>query len=149
MKPLSRSAIVAEARSWVGTAYRHQASVKGHGCDCLGLVRGVWRAVIGPEPIPVPPYTPDWAERGEAELLLHAARRLLVQRPLGAAEPGDVLLFRMDEHAPAKHCAILTTDGRMAHAYWGRAALESRYSDWWRARAAGCFAFPGALPWPS
>ena len=42
---LTRAAIVAEARAWIGTRYRHQASVKGVGCDCLGLVRGVWRAL--------------------------------------------------------------------------------------------------------
>jgi NlpC/P60 family putative phage cell wall peptidase len=45
-----RKDIVAETRSWIGTPYRHQASLKGVGCDCLGLVRGVWRAVIGVEP---------------------------------------------------------------------------------------------------
>ena len=41
---ITRDAIVAEARAWIGTPYRHQASLKGVGCDCLGLVRGVWRA---------------------------------------------------------------------------------------------------------
>jgi len=39
--------IVAEARRWIGTPYRHQASLIGVGCDCLGLVRGIWRAVVG------------------------------------------------------------------------------------------------------
>lgn len=43
---LSRQIIVAETRDWIGTPYRHQASLKGVGCDCLGLVRGVWRAVV-------------------------------------------------------------------------------------------------------
>src|SRR4051812_32701629 len=47
---LTRAAIVAEARDWIGTRYRHQASLKGVGCDCLGLVRGVWRACVGDEP---------------------------------------------------------------------------------------------------
>jgi len=47
---LTRAAIVAEARSWIGTRYRHQGSLKGVGCDCLGLVRGVWRNCIGAEP---------------------------------------------------------------------------------------------------
>ena len=47
---LTPAAIVAEARSWIGTPYRHQTSVKGIGCDCLGLVRGVWRACLGREP---------------------------------------------------------------------------------------------------
>src|SRR3569833_631271 len=43
---LTRTAIVTEARSWIGTRYRHQGSMKGVGCDCLGLVRGVWRNSI-------------------------------------------------------------------------------------------------------
>ncbi len=40
---IAREKIVAAARAWVGTPYHHQASVKGAGCDCLGLIRGIWR----------------------------------------------------------------------------------------------------------
>ena len=58
------AAIVAEARAWIGTPYRHQASLKGVGCDCLGLLRGVWRAVVGGEPEGPPPNSADWAEAG-------------------------------------------------------------------------------------
>ena len=46
--------IVAAARGWIGTPYQHQASVKGAGSDCLGLLRGVWRELIGPEPTAIP-----------------------------------------------------------------------------------------------
>ena len=34
-------AVIAAARGWIGTPYLHQASLKGVGTDCLGLVRGV------------------------------------------------------------------------------------------------------------
>lgn len=146
---LSRGAIIAEARAWLGTPYRHQASAKGAGCDCLGLVRGVWRELIGPEPQSPPPYTPDWAERRGEETLADAARRWLIERPLEAAEPGDVLLFRMEPGALMKHAAILGAPDRLIHAYWGRAVVESRFAPWWRQRAAACFSFPGALSWPS
>ena len=54
--------VVGAARGWIGTPYVHQASVRGAGCDCLGLLRGVWREVIGAEPETPPAYTPDWAE---------------------------------------------------------------------------------------
>ena len=47
---MRRAEIVRAARSWIGTPYRHQASLKGVGCDCLGLLRGVWREVVGAEP---------------------------------------------------------------------------------------------------
>jgi len=40
-----RCSIIAEARSWIGTPYHHQAALKGVGYDCLGFVRGVWRAI--------------------------------------------------------------------------------------------------------
>jgi len=47
---VTREAIVAAARSFIRTPYHHQASCKKAGCDCLGLIRGVWRDVYGPEP---------------------------------------------------------------------------------------------------
>lgn len=147
MALISRSAILDEARSWIGTPYMHQASVKGAACDCLGLVRGVWRALYGAEPEAAPPYTPDWAEATGEETLLAAARRHLAA--VGAAAPGDVLLFRMDACSPAKHAAILDEGDVLIHAYWARAVVNSRFSPWWRARIAGAFSFPGAAPWPS
>jgi NlpC/P60 family putative phage cell wall peptidase len=52
-----RNTIIAEARSWIGTPYHHQAALKGVGCDCLGLVRGVWRAVYGADPEHPPAYS--------------------------------------------------------------------------------------------
>ncbi|MGJ3231307.1 MAG: NlpC/P60 family protein [Oceanicaulis sp.] len=138
---MSRAAILREARSWIGTPYRHQASVKGAGCDCLGLVRGVWRAVLGPEPETPGPYRPDWAERGAGETLLEAARRRLIVLD-GSGAPGDVLLFRYAPGCPAKHCAILSGPDRMIHAWHGRAVCETALGPWWRRRVAGVFAFP-------
>lgn len=52
-------AIVAAARCWIGTPYRHQARTKGAGCDCLGLVLGVWSEIYGAPPEAVPAYTAD------------------------------------------------------------------------------------------
>ena len=60
MALITRAAIVAEARSWLGTPYHHQASRKGAGADCLGLVRGVWRTFLGEEPEAAPVYSADW-----------------------------------------------------------------------------------------
>lgn len=91
--------IVSEARGWLGTPYCHGASVKGVGCDCLGLVRGVWRAVFGGEPERADPYSPDWAEAVGEERLRDAARRHLAEIPVAQARPGDLLLFRPDGRA--------------------------------------------------
>ena len=138
--------VVAVARDWLGTPYRHQASVKGEGADCLGLVRGVWRETLGHEPESPPPYSPDWAEVGTAETLLIAARRWLTEIEVDEAAPGDVLLFRMSPGAPVKHCAILSDAGppepRMIHAYWGRSVVESWMGPWWRKRMVAAFRWP-------
>ncbi|MFZ5670881.1 MAG: NlpC/P60 family protein [Pseudomonadota bacterium] len=147
---MSRADIVAAARSWIGTPYRHQASAKGAGCDCLGLVRGVWRELAGEEPEAAPPYRPDWAETGGRETLLEAARRRLVEVPAAAFRPGDVLLFRMSPEACVKHCAIVSAveaadpEPRVIHAYWGRAVVESWLGPWWRRRLTHAFSFPFA-----
>ena len=140
---MTRGEIVEAARSWLGTPYRHQASRKGVSTDCLGLIRGVWREVIGPEPAPVPPYTADWAEALKQETLLEAARQYLLEIPIGRAGRGDVLLFRIGLGHPAKHCAIVSAQDRIIHAYWGRAVCETRLVPWWQRRCAAAFAFPG------
>ncbi len=141
-----REAALAAARTWLQTPYRHQASERGEGADCLGLVRGVWRAVVGAEPEAVGPYSANWAEVGGRETLLEAAGRWLRRIAVEDARPGDVLLFRMVEGAPAKHCAILSAIGaperRMIHAYWGRAVVESWMGPWWARRCIAAFTWP-------
>lgn len=145
---MDRPAIVAAARDWIGTPYRHQGSLKGVGCDCLGLVRGVWRELYGVEPEAPPPYRADWAETGAVETLLGAAQRHLTPIPLDALAPGDVLLFRMSPEACVKHCAIVSQgrpgdpQPRIVHAYWGRAVVESWLGPWWRRRLTAAFSFP-------
>ena len=139
---MSRAAIIAEARRWTGTPYQHQASLIGIGADCLGLVRGVWRACIGPEPEATGPYSPDWAEASGQERLFEAGSRYFMPVDPAAAQPGDVLLFRWRENVPAKHLAILTAKDLMVHAHDGASVAEVSLSPWWRRRLAYAFAFP-------
>lgn len=143
MTLLTPGAIVAEARSWIGTRYQHQASVKGVGCDCLGLVRGVWRSCIGDEPEQPPPYAPDWAEATGADSLADAALRHLTPVAREAFSAGDVLLFRWRAGFVAKHVAIAASDISMIHAHDGAAVCEVALAPWWRRRLAYAFRFPG------
>ncbi len=137
---------VAAARGWIGTPYVHQASCRGAGADCLGLIRGVWRELFGMEPALVPPYTPDWGEAGREEILWAAALRHLRPRPPGApAAAGEVILFRMREGAVAKHLGLQAEVGARAsfvHAYSGHGVLESPLTGPWARRVAARFAFP-------
>lgn len=138
--------IVEAARSWLGTPYRHQASLKGVGTDCLGLIRGVWREVIGPEPEAPGAYTPDWAEATGEERLFQAALRHMQPITPDEALPGDMLLFRMLAHGPAKHAAILikgpVSGGTIAHAYSGHDVCETQLTDAWLEKLTAVFRFP-------
>lgn len=137
---------VAIARGWIGTPYVHQASTQGAGADCLGLLRGVWRAIYGHEPETVPAYTMDWSEPDGEERLLAAALRHLRPCEAGAdPQSGQVLLFRMREGAVAKHLGIIARTGAAAsfvHAYSGHGVVESPLSSPWLRRIAARFEFP-------
>jgi NlpC/P60 family putative phage cell wall peptidase len=136
-------AVVVIARSWLGTPYIHQASVKGAGCDCLGLLRGVWRERHGGvEPEDPPAYSPDWAEATGRETLYRALARHLTEIAPEDLSPGDVALFRMAQRGPAKHCGIVgEKDGAMTliHARQNRRVAEEPFSAFWRARLAHAF----------
>lgn len=140
---VAREAIVAAARGWIGTPYRHQASLKGVGCDCLGLVRGVWRELYGDEPERAPAYTPGWAEASGAESLAQAARRHLTPIAPDQIAAGDVVLFRWRPNMPAKHAAIVGVSTSIIHAHDGAAVAEVAFAPWWRRRLAYSFRFPG------
>lgn len=129
-------------QSWIGTPYVHQASRRGAGADCLGLVRGVWRELLGAEPPDVPPYTADWAEPAREEVLWDAAKRLLVPRPVEDVAPGRVLLFRMREGGVAKHLGIASGTASFIHAYSGHGVVESALSRPWQRRLVAVFEFP-------
>jgi NlpC/P60 family putative phage cell wall peptidase len=136
--------VVAAARVWIGTPYIHQASVRGAGTDCLGLVRGIWREIYGAEPAPIPAYSPDWAEPSHDEALWTAAIDHMCIRS-GEAVPGDVLLFRMRDSSVAKHLGVMSRSGPGAtfiHAYEGHGVVESPLSTPWRRRIVAVFSFP-------
>ncbi len=135
-----RAEVLRIARDWIDTPYQHQASSRGAGTDCLGLIRGIWREIYGEEPETPPSYTPDWGEMSDEEPLLRAAQRWLT--PIKAARPGDVLLFRMHPAGPCKHIGVLSAPDRLIHAYWGKAVVESFLVPYWQRRWTHSFAFP-------
>lgn len=133
--------MVAAARRWLGTPYRHQAATLGAGCDCLGLLRGVWRELYGTEPMAVPPYRADMRDPAHAGALAAAAELLLVPAA-GEFAGGQVLLFRLNGMAAAKHCAILVGPDRFIHAQERLGVVEAALSEAWARRVSGRFEFP-------
>lgn len=137
--------VIAEARSWIGTPYGHQHSLKGVSCDCLGLLRGVYTNVTGKPYDAPPPYSSNWAESGNGEQMLDAANKYLIpvfwtdDIPF---EAGQVLVFRFRKTAAAKHCALATSATSMVHSYQGVGVKEVTTSDFWIKLCAGVFRFP-------
>lgn len=108
-----RDRIVAEARSWCGTPWHHEARVKGAGVDCAQLLIAVYSAVGLIPNIFTAHYPADWhLHRDEprflTELLQHCRA---VEAPL----PGDVVMFRYGRHAA--HGAIYAGEDLMIHAW--------------------------------
>lgn len=147
MTPADPDRVIAAARRWLGTPYHDQASLRGVGCDCLGLARGVWREVVGAEPFPIPPYSRDWGESGPREILADGARKMMIELPVSEAPPGALILFRMMPRAIAKHVGILTgRTGRTGpatfiHAYERLGVIEQPFTPSWRRRIAFAFLF--------
>tara|TARA_R110002126_G_scaffold7225_2_gene35797 strand:+ start:1573 stop:2013 length:441 start_codon:yes stop_codon:yes gene_type:complete len=142
---MSGARVVHAARGWIGTPYVHQATCRGAGADCLGLVRGIWREVIGTEPEVPPAYSMDWSEPQRDERLWAAALRHLEPKALEDATAGDILLFRMRDGAVAKHLGVAADIGARAsfiHAYSGHGVVESPLSTPWRRRLVARFQFP-------
>ena len=137
--------VVRMARAWLGTPYCHRASRRGVGCDCLGLIRGVWRERVGREPEALPDYGAGWAEMMPDERLWHGLSRHLRNVPRHSAlSTGQVILFRMRDRAAARHLGILSSmgsDGAISfiHAYEKHGVIESPLSVPWRRRIVARF----------
>ena len=137
-----RRAIVAEARSWLGTPYRHQGREKGRGCDCLGLIVEVGRALglLGYEKLAYSPHPDGVTLRRECD------RHLTPLDVAGEdAPPGSVLLLWVQNRRTPQHLAIVTDlPGRLgivhAHQMLG-AVREHGFDGFWLKRVIGVYDF--------
>lgn len=144
--------IAAEALTWIGTPVRWEASVKGAGCDCRGLVAGVARALGMPEGDAIEARIGGYARRIDEAALLAGLDRVLARR-LHPEPPhiGDVLAFRI--MGKVQHLAICTEGdcsgrARMIHAYAGEPAqvVDVPLGRFWRARLAGIWRWREGAP---
>lgn len=134
--------VLAIAEKWLGTPYRHGASRLQVGCDCLGLIRGIWRELYGTEPEDAGTYSRDWAELAQDEPLIDAARRHMYLKPQSEMQAGDLLIFRWRDGVAAKHLGIMAENNRFIHAYEGHSVTLSALVPQWRQRIAAVFSFP-------
>ena len=132
--------IVAAARGWIGTPYRHRAATRGAGCDCLGLLVGVMRE-LGHAPPELPHYGADWRDAEGREALAVLCGHWL--RAVPGPEAGQVALFRLGRSEVPRHCGLLVTADRFVHAQEGFGVVEANLTEGWRRRLAGTFEVRG------
>ena len=116
----TRADIVAEAREWIGTRYHHQASLKGVGVDCIGLIGGVALAcgIEGAREWADDTTLHDYARRPDATLLMSSCLRFMERVPNAAdVQPADVLVFALD--GEPRHFALVSSVNptHVIHAY--------------------------------
>jgi NlpC/P60 family putative phage cell wall peptidase len=128
--------VLGAARAWLGTPYRHRASSLGAGCDCLGLLRGVWRTLYGGEAMAVPNYAPSLRDPAHIDALQAAAETLLLAED-GPPGAGQVVLFRLSGQMAPRHCGILVTSARFIHAQERLGVVEADLTEPWARRMAG------------
>lgn len=132
---VTREQIVAEARTWLKTPFRHQGRVRGVGVDCAGVVVGVAHA-LGLSTFDHTGYGRE-PHGGMLKRLLDAH----LDRVTGEPQPGDVLLMRFEREP--QHLAIVSDLG-IIHAYErvGR-CVEHGLDEVWRRRIVRAYSFLG------
>lgn len=132
----NRHDILNEAKTWLGTPFKHQGRIKGKGVDCVGILIGIAHHF----------QLTDFDYHTYSHLPDGVTMRLLLDKHMqmiatDAAQPGDVYLLRF-EHQP-QHVAVMTEYG-ILHAYAQvRRCVEHRMDDLWRSRIVCAYAFKG------
>jgi cell wall-associated NlpC family hydrolase len=132
------SDIVAEARGYLGVRWRHQGRSR-NGIDCAGLVIQVAKSFGSTFD------TNNYTRRTADELMVSLCREHLTEIPRSEVAPGDVMVFGLGD---SRHMGIVGNYQHgglsLIHAYLAaRKVVETRIDEQWRARARGCFRFPG------
>lgn len=135
--------IVRAALEWEGTPYRHQCALQGAGCDCLGLLRGVWAQLLGSEPFLVPPYSADPRHETDPGLMLREFNHWLMSKAK-PAKAGDVLLFSLSARFPPHHCAIMLDGEQFLHAQERLGVVRGALPGPWLRRLHSVYQLPVA-----
>lgn len=152
---LENQHIIAVARGWIGTRFRHQGRMRAQpphsgGVDCLGLLIGVASALelrARDGSLLAAHDTVSYSKSPDGVALRRTLDKLLWPVSAAACGPGDIALFLMD--GQPQHVAILTEypvgTGEaavlgMVHAYaQARRVVEHRLDDAWRKRLVSAY----------
>jgi NlpC/P60 family putative phage cell wall peptidase len=140
----TRAEIVAEAKTWIGTPWRHQQSTKGVGADCArGLIVGVARELGLPEAAAFEtcPEFRGYGREPDPKMVLAACLRFL--DPATELLPGNILYLRVPKVTQPMHFALVVDPGWMIHALLDREVMLQRMNDACRSRVVRIFSYRG------
>jgi len=121
-----RSAVVAEARSWLGTRFGHRQRVKGVEVDCANLVAQVFERTDLIPPVELPEYTRDWFSHSDANPYAAILNQYFVQLPTSEhPQRGDLATYRWGR-CDVAHAAIVVAWPQVIYAssWSARRAVE-------------------------
>lgn len=108
-----RTAVLDEAKTWLGTRWHHNARVKGAGVDCgQFIIASYINAGLVPH-FETGQYPPDWMLHQDGERYLGWVEQYL--DPVEAPQPADVVAWRYGKCF--SHGAIVVQWPLVIHAY--------------------------------
>lgn len=117
----TKADIIAEARSWLGTPYRHQGRLKGVAVDCAGVIIGVGKA-CGCMPTDGSADITGYSREPDPVKMRTALRSLLDPIPLAEIGPACVAWMRGVERP--QHLGIVSERNTLIHAVNGKGCEE-------------------------
>jgi cell wall-associated NlpC family hydrolase len=116
-----RERVVAIARTWERTPYRHMGRVKGAGADCLTLLAEVFQEASLVPKIDIEFYPKDWMHHRSAERYLEGLLKYTTEI-FTTPRPGDILLYKVGRCF--SHGAIVIDYPTIIHAQTGVGVLQ-------------------------
>ena len=119
---MTPDAVIAEARTWLGTPYHSHGRVKGAGVDCATLLCEVFEAVGVVPHVDPGAYAPDWHLHRNEEQYVGWLQRY--GREVETPNVGDVIVWKFGRCF--SHGAILCPDNMIIHSYLGQGVRWER-----------------------
>ena len=140
---ITRMDAVAEARSWLGTHFQHQASLKGVGCDCIGLIKGVGLALglvdYDETSDMARPYL-NYRLMPDSVKMRQGLATFLVPITIADAREADIYFLAWTKEP--QHVALISDSG-IIHSYSGVGkVVEHSLDKAWRDRITAAYRYP-------
>lgn len=137
-----RAAVVAEARTWLGTPYHLNAKIKGVGVDCGTFLISAFSGVgLIPE-VDLGLMMADFHLHRGDEIYLKWIMKWC--KPVTVAQPGDIILYKFGRIV--SHGALVVDSPRIIHAPPEGVVYADATDAPLLRRQAGIFSFWGGSP---